>query len=128
MKMNEKTRKWMAEVTAMPEYIAEGIALDLALLCEKRRDELGLSYAELARRMGVSRQRVSRLFSGTQNSTIGSLVKLALVLDCKLEIKISPQARKQDVRQARKARLKPAALAKDKRKQARKAPPKEVRT
>jgi transcriptional regulator with XRE-family HTH domain len=126
--MNERVEKWLDEMGAMPESVAEGIALDLALLCEKRRDELGLSYAEIARRMGVSRQRVNRLFSGTQNSTIGSLVKLALVLDCQLDITMSPQARKQDVKQARKARPKPAALAKAKRKQKRKVTPKEVRT
>lgn len=92
--MNEKTRKWMAGLAATPEYYAEGIALDLILQCEKRRDELGLSYAEVARRMGVSRQRVATLMSGTQNATIGSLVRLALVLECQLEIGITKTPRK----------------------------------
>jgi len=123
--MNERVKKWLDAMGAMPESIAEGIALDLALMCERRREELGLSYAEIARRMGVSRQRVNRLFSGTQNSTIGSLVKLALVLDCKLEITISAQARKRGVARPKKTHLKPAALAKPKREQSRKAPPRD---
>ena len=92
--MNEKTKKWMAELALTPEYYAEGIALDLILACEKRRGELGLSYAELARRMGVSRQRINTLMSGTQNATIGSLVKLAIALECKLEIGVSTTVKK----------------------------------
>ncbi|MBN2081975.1 helix-turn-helix transcriptional regulator [bacterium] len=106
-------------MAAMPESIAEGIALDLALEFEKRRDELGLSYAEIARRMGVSRQRVHRLFSGTQNSTIGSLLKLALVLDCNLEINIAAQVPEPDAVPAKKKNHKPAAKARPQRKSSR---------
>jgi len=124
--MNERTKKWLDEMAAMPESIAEGIALDLALEFEKRRDELGLSYAEIARRMGVSRQRVHRLFSGTQNSTIGSLLKLALVLGCDLKINIAAQTKARAVVPAKKNH-KPAAKAKPKRKQPREAPPEVVR-
>ena len=82
-----RLKEWFAAELDTPEAIAEGLALDFIREIERRRDELGLSYAELARRMGVSRAYMSKLMSGTQNSTLGSLVKLALVLGC--EVKIS---------------------------------------
>jgi transcriptional regulator with XRE-family HTH domain len=70
----------------MPEYAAEGLALDFIGACEVRRAELGLSYAELARRMGVSRAYISKLMGGTQMSSVGSLVKLARALGCDLHL------------------------------------------
>lgn len=86
-------KKWADELYASiendPAYIAEGIALNFIVQCENRRAELGWSYAELARRMGVSRQHVNKLMTGTQNSTISSLVKLALVLEGELNLGIT---------------------------------------
>ena len=92
--MNKKTEQWLADLRATPEYHAETIALDLVFECEKRREELGYSYAEIARRMGVSRQRIAKIMTGTQNSTVGSLVKLAMVLGCQIEINLVQQPKK----------------------------------
>lgn len=102
--MHDETKAWIDRILSTPEYRAERLATDLTIACELRREELELSYAEIARRMGVSRQRVHKLFSGTQNSTIGSLVKLALVLGCniRLELELPPK----------KAAKRPAAAAK----------------
>ncbi|MCH7472188.1 helix-turn-helix domain-containing protein [bacterium] len=63
--------------------------------CERQRNKQQLSYAELGRRMGVSRAYVSKLMSGMQNSTIGSLVKLAVALGCEVDVslRVPPSAR-----------------------------------
>ena len=90
MKTNEQWAKELyASIEQDPVYIAEGIALDFIRSCENRRAELGWSYAELARRMDVSRQHVHKVMTGTQNSTIGSLVKLALALGCELKLDLT---------------------------------------
>ena len=86
--MNEKTRKWMDDLTKTPDYEAAGLALNLIGECEKRRDELGWSYAELARQMGVSRQRVNQIMTGTCNMTLLSVVKPTRVMGVKVEVKL----------------------------------------
>jgi len=111
--VNKKTAKWLEELRQTPEYIAEGMALDLTFECERRREQLEMSYADVARAMGVSRQHVHKLFSGTQNSTIGSLVKLALALGCELNISLGkpiPSAKVTPaVKQSAKSRKSPSS-------------------
>jgi hypothetical protein len=73
-KKEPSLQEWFAEALNSPEAVAEGVALDYIYAAEQQRAALGLSYAELARRMGVSRAYMSKLMSGTQISTLGSLV------------------------------------------------------
>ena len=83
---SHEIKKWLQELRQEPEYTAEGLVLDFIGACEVRRAELGLSYAELARRMGVSRAYVSKLMRGTQQSSVGSLTKLAAALGCEVRV------------------------------------------
>jgi transcriptional regulator with XRE-family HTH domain len=57
---------------------------------ERRMAELGINFAEVARRLGVSRARVSGLMNGRQNPTIGTLMRIAEVMDCYLRIELAP--------------------------------------
>ena len=50
--------------------------------------ETGISQAEFARRLGKSRQYVSRVLNENANFTLGSLVDIALALDCSIELRI----------------------------------------
>ena len=56
--------------------------------------ETGISQAELARRLGKSRQYVSRVLNENANFTLGSLVDIALALDCTIELRIHRQETK----------------------------------
>lgn len=86
-----RARAYFETLLDTPEARAEGLAVQFTFAIARERDRLGLSDSELARRMGVSRQRVSKLMSGTQNSTLGSLVRLAetVGLACELKLKRS---------------------------------------
>jgi DNA-binding XRE family transcriptional regulator len=86
--MENETEKWLKEVRQTPEYSAEGLVLDFIGACEVRRNELGLSYANVADRMGVSRACVNKLMNATQQSSIGLLIKLAEALNCNVDIKL----------------------------------------
>ena len=63
-----------------PEAIADGIVLDLVYRVSEEMERQGLSAAELARRMGVSRQYVSRFLGGPSNTTILTIVRFAQAL------------------------------------------------
>lgn len=99
---------------------------------ETLRQERGWSYAELARRMGVSRSYVQRLAQGNENSTIVSLCKLAAALDCEVEISFKPKAAAKaragsKAGSAAKAADKPAGVAKTRPAAAKSAQPKRAK-
>jgi transcriptional regulator with XRE-family HTH domain len=91
--VGDSTRQFFADLLDTPEARAEGIALDLILEFEKLREKQGLTYSALAERMGVSRAYVHKLMQGRQNSTVGSLVKLAAALGVELEIRVRARSR-----------------------------------
>jgi ribosome-binding protein aMBF1 (putative translation factor) len=89
---DSQIQEWIDGLRQTPEYAAEGLVLDFIVACEVRRAELGWSYAELARRMGVSRAYISKLMGGTQMSSVGSLYKLARALGCEVRLALEPPA------------------------------------
>lgn len=52
----------------------------------RRRGELGLTQAELARRMGTSHSAISRLESGQHRTSMATLQRLAEALDARLVV------------------------------------------
>jgi len=58
---------------------------DIAIFASLRVKELGITQAELARRMGISRSTVSEMLGGDNNFTIKTLAKLAKALDMTIE-------------------------------------------
>ena len=63
------------------------------------RDALGMSGADLARRMGVSQQRVPAIERGEQDMTIklDTLMRAAHALDCKLVYALVPRTSLDDM-------------------------------
>ncbi len=87
--MSEKVNfeQWLDDLRTAPEYKATGLALDFVLACERKREELGLSYADVARKLNVSRARVNQLFRGECNMTLVTMQSLADALELRIEIR-----------------------------------------
>lgn len=85
---------------------AEIDAIDTILShIEERREELGLSKADLARLVGARPESVRRLLSArSSNPTLFTVTKLAAVLGMEIEIKTTVSAKKlgPEVRKAAK--------------------------
>ena len=75
---------------------AEIDAIDTILShIEERREELGLSKADLARLVGARPESVRRLLSArTSNPTLFTITKLASVLGMQIDIKTTVSAKK----------------------------------
>ena len=56
--------------------------------------EKSLNYAKLAKKLGVSRSRISALFACDRNVTLRTIVAVANALDCDVEVRIIPRSRK----------------------------------
>lgn len=65
-------------------------AEDIGLIVRDRRQALGLSQAELAQRVGVSRQWVVELEGGKQRAEVGLVLRALAAMD--LHVSVSPEA------------------------------------
>lgn len=73
-----------------PEYVAEGLALDVVVELGRAMRAQGLTQKELAERIGASPAFVSQTLHGKPNMTMLTLAKFALALNLECSIKLSP--------------------------------------
>lgn len=77
-------RQDLEELKEDPEFLTQGLLLEVnETVCELMEDQ-GVSRAELARRLKWPRSAVTKMLRGNHNISIGRLMKVALVLGCKL--------------------------------------------
>lgn len=76
----------------MRTTVAVPVAPVLAVRLQLRwaRQRLGLTQADLARRVGVTRQQIALLESPDSNVTLRTLERIARAMDLRLEISLSP--------------------------------------
>ena len=78
---NQNHTQWMEKYANDPEFIAEGLALVVTDEALDILSERGLTQSWLAENMGMSRQRVSRIFNATPNLTLLSISRIAAALN-----------------------------------------------
>ena len=71
-----------------PDFHTEELLLDITEQISLRMQELCIRSAELAQRLGVSRSYVSQLLGGKPNMTVRTLVRVAHVLDQRVQIEL----------------------------------------
>jgi transcriptional regulator with XRE-family HTH domain len=90
-----------------PDYVVEGIYLELTEQILEHMRRKGLSQKELAERMDVSEAQVSRLFGETSNMTLRTLAKILIALDAELEARLVPGSDAARTKRERWQRQKP---------------------
>lgn len=84
--------RWWNELTddlrENPAYLAEGIALDVAMKVSQQLEARGMARTDLARKLGVSKAYVSQMLNGHTNMTLLTLCKLASSLELPLRVVI----------------------------------------
>lgn len=78
-------------------YKTEAAKLKIAEKLMELREKMGWSQADLARRMQVSQQLISRIESGSDNVTVETLVKFFHILGVHLRIGIRKRRRDQEI-------------------------------
>ena len=64
--------------------------MDIAIAISKARNVVGLSQAELAKKLKTAQSVVSRIENGNQNLSVQMLAKIARVLNCDLMMRLKP--------------------------------------
>jgi DNA-binding XRE family transcriptional regulator/predicted RNase H-like HicB family nuclease len=86
-----RPRGKVGESKALPVRIAPALAIALQL--RWRRQELGLSQAQLGTRLGVTRQQVALLEKPTANLRVTTLARAAEALEMELDVALAPVPR-----------------------------------
>jgi Helix-turn-helix len=86
--------KSFAELMARLESTVEGqaasVAVGFLVQVNLRMQVLGISNALLAERMGTSRAYITRLFRGSANLSVQTMVKMAVAVDAQLRVELAP--------------------------------------
>lgn len=80
-----------AEFQNDPDYWAEALKLDFAEEVGRLMEEKKVSRAELARRLGTSPAYVTKILHWTANLTLQSMSKIALALDSRVVLALTPK-------------------------------------
>jgi transcriptional regulator with XRE-family HTH domain len=70
------------------DYWIEDAILKFTMRLHEVMQEQGISKTELARRLGVSQPYVTRVLKGSDNLTVGTMVKLARAVGASLQISL----------------------------------------
>jgi len=79
----------LKEIRSRPGYMAEHLRMNFIADCLRLMKAQGVSRAELARRMGVSRAYVTKLLNGNANITLETLAKFSLALNANLHLAVT---------------------------------------
>ncbi len=83
--------QWVEEYKDEPEYILHGLLYDITDEICRVMQERGLTRSDLAQRLGVSRQYVTKFLNTPQNTRLETVVRFATALG--LTVKISLHAK-----------------------------------
>lgn len=96
MALSKRFAGFIATRKQTDSYWVESAKLDFSIEMEKRRKIAGLSYADIAEKIGSSAAYITKVFKGDANFTIESMVKLSRATGGKLHIKIIDENAKVD--------------------------------
>jgi transcriptional regulator with XRE-family HTH domain len=97
MKMAKWFKEKLEEFKDDPEFIAEGIILKLNEKIVIKMEELNITRAELARRLGVTKPFITKLLNGNHNLTVKTMVSIAKALECELMLDLYPKGFEQKI-------------------------------
>ncbi|NUT38672.1 MAG: helix-turn-helix transcriptional regulator [Thermoactinospora sp.] len=89
----DKRAEIMSRPGAGAAYEAARLRFELGEAVRQRREELGLTQAELAERAGLKQPAVARFESGGTMPTIPMLERLAEALEMRLNVQFQPLQR-----------------------------------
>ena len=97
--MDEKTKQCLKEIEEIgplnlhkdPDYMLNLLTAKVLHMLTTMIEEENISYAKLAKRLGTSRQYLCLLFNEKRKLSLRFLIKIAIALDCKIEIKLEKE-------------------------------------
>jgi CRP-like cAMP-binding protein len=94
MKRNPtKFDRWIAQHGSDPEFVTAQVLMDFTGQLSRELARQGMSRSDLARVLNVDRAQVSRILNGHPNMTVKTIVKAALALGFRPELRLADQSK-----------------------------------
>lgn len=94
-KISKALKAFVDKARASDSYWVEAAKLHFAVSLDRQRDAAGLTYKNVADKLGTSAAYVSKVFRGDTNVTIETMVKLARATGGRLDVQVVDEASKQ---------------------------------
>ena len=91
LRVSEWYERNIAPFRDTPEFQTERVLVDIGEQIVTQMESQGISRAELARRLGVSRPFVTRLLTGSPNLTVKTLVRVASAVGLVVDVSLEPK-------------------------------------
>jgi len=118
LKPADRFKKLLDKYRDDPEYVAEGLLIDINEQIVELLESKKVTRSELAQKLGVSNAYITKLLNGNENLTIKQLVRLVVALGCSVDVAIVPKRftvdRLPSYRRERREFILPAELVKTK--------------
>lgn len=115
MSFADMLEQQFAEDMRDPEYLRELLLWDLTEQIAVAMEEQGVSRADLAQRLGVSRQYVTKVLNGMPNLTLRTMVEIAAALGRQVRIGLEVPAQATPPRTQALTTEKPASMPRQRR-------------
>ena len=89
-----------ADSKSRPGLRTEELILQVTCALSEEMDRQEVNKAELARRLETTRGHVTQLLGGGRNLTLSSIARMADVLGCAVEIRLSPRSSSNERRES----------------------------
>lgn len=103
-------REWFSRLESEyandPQYILHGLLLDITDDICRAIHEQGISRSELAERLGVTRQYVTKFLNTPQNTRLETIVQFATALGLTVDVSLRPKAEEEPRNAPQKPRAK----------------------
>jgi transcriptional regulator with XRE-family HTH domain len=83
-----KFDKWIAEHSSDPDFVTAQVLMDITGQISTELKRQGKSRSDLAKLLKVDRAQVSRILNGHPNMTVKTLVKAALALGLRIDLRL----------------------------------------
>jgi transcriptional regulator with XRE-family HTH domain len=91
MKAQDRFKKLLAKYRDDPEYLTEGLLLNINEQLLKQLEQRGITQTAFAKMLGVSNAYISKLLNGNENLTLKQLVRIAHTLECNVDVALVPK-------------------------------------
>lgn len=91
MKVSQKIKAFLENASKSDGFWVTKAKIAFAVALEQRRKQSGLSYKDVAEKMGTSSAYMTKVFSGEANMTIETMVKLARATGGQLHLEVLEQ-------------------------------------
>jgi transcriptional regulator with XRE-family HTH domain len=91
VKPSDRFKRMLDQYEDDPEYVAEGILIDINEQIVRLMKHLDMNKSQLAEKLGVSNAYVTKLLGGNENLTIKQLVRIVAVLNSRIDVAVAPK-------------------------------------